>query len=170
MTDNADNTDNAGSSADRRRMMLDRIRTGLNDGTPMRARTTAVAARLAGQKPHLIPERAQQDAAGRKTMFAAHLTGQTATVLDVAALEDVPSAVATYLRGQNLPQRLRVGADPDLANMPWSNEPPPAVTKVPWVSRALLVTMLMIPFTALAPHTLAPGPRMTSIRSMSCNG
>ena len=120
MTDNADTE---ARSADRRRTMLDRIRTGLNDGTPMRARKDAVATRLAGQKPHLVPQRAQIDAAGRKALFAAYLTGQTATVLDVATLDHVPSAVADYLRSQNLPQRLRLGADPDLAGMPWSKEP-----------------------------------------------
>ena len=33
--------------------------------------------------------------------------------------------------------------------------------------RAGLVMMLMTPLTALAPHTVPPGPRMTSMRSMS---
>ncbi len=33
-----------------------------------------------------------------------------------------------------------------------------------------LVMMLMTPLTALASHTLAPGPRMISIRSMSSSG
>ena len=36
-------------------------------------------------------------------------------------------------------------------------------------STADLVTMLMTPFMALAPQTVPPGPRMTSIRSMSCS-
>ena len=32
----------------------------------------------------------------------------------------VPAAVATYLRGLNLPARLRMGDDPRLAAMPWA--------------------------------------------------
>ena len=34
----------------------------------------------------------------------------------------------------------------------------------------LLVMMLMTPFTAFAPHTVPPGPRITSMRSMSSRG
>ena len=37
----------------------------------------------------------------------------------------------------------------------------------PWVSFAFLVMMLMTPLTALAPHSVPPGPRITSIRSTS---
>ncbi len=40
-------------------------------------------------------------------------------------------------------------------------------SRSPCVSFALLVMMLMTPLTALAPQSVAPGPRMTSIRSMS---
>ena len=43
----------------------------------------------------------------------------------------------------------------------------------PCVALELLVMMLITPFTALAPQTVAPGPRITSIRSMesrhTCN-
>ena len=48
--------------------------------------------------------------------------------------------------------------------------PVPAVTKPPWVALALLVMMLITPLTALAPHSVAPGPRITSIRSTSSSG
>ena len=78
-------------AASRRQEMLDRIRTGLNDGTSMKVRRAAVAQRLDGnQPPHLIPARAKQDAAGLQALFRQHLVGQTATVLDVAASAEVP--------------------------------------------------------------------------------
>ena len=48
-----------------------------------------------------------------------------------------------------------------------SSVPAPKRTRVPWVSWALRVMMLITPLTALAPHMVAPGPRITSIRSMS---
>jgi hypothetical protein len=35
------------------------------------------------------------------------------------------------------------------------------------VSRAVRVMMLITPFTAFAPHSVAPGPLITSMRSMS---
>lgn len=111
------------ADSDRRRTMLERIKTGLNDGTSARARHDAVAARLAGQKPHLIPERARKDAAGLKALFTEHLQGQSATVLAVAGEADIPVAIAGYLRGTNLPMRLRHGADAGLAALPWSKEP-----------------------------------------------
>ena len=45
--------------------------------------------------------------------------------------------------------------------------PTVVVTTPPCVSRALLVMMLMTPFMALAPHSVPPGPRITSMRSRS---
>jgi hypothetical protein len=51
--------------------------------------------------------------------------------------------------------------------MPASSVPIVAEARVPWVSCAERVMMLITPFTALAPHRVPPGPLMTSIRSMS---
>ena len=41
------------------------------------------------------------------------------------------------------------------------------MTRRPWLSFAVFVMILMTPLTALAPHNVAPGPLITSIRSMS---
>ncbi len=114
---------NSIANADRRRAMLDRIRTGLNDGVTIKTRSEAVARHLAGHAPHLIPERAKKDAPGLKALFTEHLKGQTATVLEVAAMTQLPAAIATYLRSQNLPLRLRMGADARLGALPWAREP-----------------------------------------------
>jgi hypothetical protein len=43
-------------------------------------------------------------------------------------------------------------------------------TLAPWVPLAALVITLITPLTALAPHIVAPGPRITSIRSTSSSG
>lgn len=114
---------NTAANAERRRQMLERIRTGLNEGQTVKTRGEAVAKRLAGHAPHLIPERANKDAAGLKALFTEHLRSQTATVVDVPSTSELPSTVANYLRSQNLPLRLRMGDDPRLAALPWSNEP-----------------------------------------------
>jgi L-lactate dehydrogenase complex protein LldG len=116
-------SDAANTNAARRAAMLDRIRTGISAGGTVKARTTAVEARLAGQKPHLIPERARQDATGLRALFAEHLKGQSATVLHVGSEAEIPAAVASYLRNANLPMRLRMGEDARLGRLPWANEP-----------------------------------------------
>jgi len=43
--------------------------------------------------------------------------------VEVAGKAEVPAAIAGYLRGANLPLRLRAGADPYLAALPWGAEP-----------------------------------------------
>ena len=35
----------------------------------------------------------------------------------------MPAAIASYLRGHNLPSQIRSGADPAIAALPWSREP-----------------------------------------------
>jgi len=56
-------------------------------------------------------------------------------------------------------ERPAVAADPNPAN----SVPPPPVTRSPFVSFASFVMTLITPLTALAPHSVAPGPLMTSI-------
>lgn len=124
MSDASKSSKTPDNGAARRQTMLDRIRTGVNDGTPMKKRRDAVALRLGGnQQPHLIPERAMQDAAGLKALFTQHLVGQTATVLDVATAAEIPKTIAGYLRGHNLAPRLRMGSDDRLQQLPWDTEP-----------------------------------------------
>ena len=92
MSDATDRTD----TVSRRALMLDRIRTGISDGGTVKVRSVAVAARLKGQAPHLVPERANKDAAGKRALFAEFLTGQAATVLDVTSDAEIPAAIAGY--------------------------------------------------------------------------
>lgn len=114
----------AGNDNDSRRTaMLDRIRSGVSDGGTVPQRRAAVEARLKGIAPHLIPERAKKDAAGRKALFTEHLKSQSATVVEVASDAEIPTALAGYLRSTNLPMRVRMGADQRLAGLPWSKEP-----------------------------------------------
>lgn len=109
-------------NADRRKAMLDRIHDGVRDRRSDAERAKAVAERLAGQKPHLIPERARRDAAGLEALFAEQLTAASATVIAVASQAEVPEAIATYLRSTNLPMRVRMGSDQRLAALPWTSQ------------------------------------------------
>lgn len=111
------------SNETRRNTMLDRIRGALDAGAGAGDRQAVVAARLVGQAPHLIPERARRDAAGLRALFGEHLASQSATVIDVADEGAIPGAIAGYLRSHNLPMTVRMGADERLGRLPWSREP-----------------------------------------------
>jgi L-lactate dehydrogenase complex protein LldG len=107
------------SNADRRKAMLDRIHDGVRGRRSDTERAKAVSERLSGQKPHLIPERARKDAAGLAALFKEQLTSASATVIDVASENDIPAAIAGYLRRTNLPMRVRMGGDARLGALPW---------------------------------------------------
>jgi L-lactate dehydrogenase complex protein LldG len=51
--------------------------------------------------------------------------------------QEVPAAIANFLRGQNLPLTIRRGGDPRLANLPWERARPLEVTTGPSDGRDL---------------------------------
>lgn len=86
-------------------------------------RRAAVADRLQRAPRGLIPERANVPAAERLALFEAMARKVNASVERVASDEQVPTAVAAYLRSKNLAPRFRRGEDPRLAALPWESEP-----------------------------------------------
>ncbi len=52
--------------------------------------------------------------------FAGYLTRGFASVINVSTRDELPEAIADYLRQHNRPGRVRMGADPRLAALPWS--------------------------------------------------
>lgn len=106
----------------RREQVLARVRLGL--GTyASEQRVDGVKKRIAAPPAPLVPERAQRDAAGQAALLKSYLEGQAATLIDVAAMGDVPAAVAGYLRQTNLPMRVRTGEDSVLSGLDWSGVP-----------------------------------------------
>jgi L-lactate dehydrogenase complex protein LldG len=87
------------------------------------ARRAAVASRLGSPPAPLVPERAKGDRDGLRQLFRKFLEGQSATVVEVASADDVPKAIANYLRSTNLPLRVRAGTDAYLDKLAWSREP-----------------------------------------------
>ena len=83
-------------------------------------RRDAVAARLAGHPRGVVPARGQLPPQQRLDLFTHMLEAASATTERVASATDIPAAVATFLRGHNLPLRLRRGGDPRL-DLPWGN-------------------------------------------------
>ncbi|HVP97886.1 MAG TPA: lactate utilization protein [Roseiarcus sp.] len=78
-----------------------------------------VEARLAKAPPGVTPKRGQGDLDARLQTFKAEAERAQATVEVVASPEEVPEAVARFLRDNNCPATLRMGADARLAAMPW---------------------------------------------------
>jgi L-lactate dehydrogenase complex protein LldG len=102
-----------------RERILGRIRRGLAVSGLEPGRKAEVAERLADHPRNLVPARSAGDAAHRQSLFESMATAVNVTIDRVASAEDVPAAVAAYLRDRNLPQRLRHGADPMLSRLPW---------------------------------------------------
>lgn len=87
------------------------------DADPGAAET--VRRRLASHARNTVPARGQRDMRGLLDLFAEQARAVDATVTRVSGPEAVPAAVADYLRGANLPTKLRVAPDPKLDAFPW---------------------------------------------------
>src|SRR5690606_34483317 len=71
----------------------------------------------------LIPRRGEGDQAARTALFARTMTAASSTVVEVDDAADIPAAVANYLKANNLPARVRHGADSRIAGLDWSSQP-----------------------------------------------
>lgn len=101
-----------------REAMLARIRAKLPKA-PDEARRAAVDARLAQHPRNLIPQRGVGDDEHRIGIFIEMMEAVGGTVEILTDVNDVPHSVSDYLRNGNLPARVRRGADPLLARLPW---------------------------------------------------
>ncbi|HSG95739.1 MAG TPA: lactate utilization protein [Afifellaceae bacterium] len=102
-----------------RKAVLSKIRRALAASGSETDRKTAVDDRLANPAAGLIPARGQLDGTARVDLFCKMAEAVEAGVTRVASAEDVPEAIAGYLRQNNLPAEIRLGADDRLAGLPW---------------------------------------------------
>lgn len=102
-----------------RQTILDKIRKATGGDA---ARRTGVEARLAAHLRGCVPARAAVAGSEALVAFVARLKAASVTVAEAAHLADVPRLAAGYLREHNLPARLRMGADADLAGLDWQLE------------------------------------------------
>jgi L-lactate dehydrogenase complex protein LldG len=105
-----------------REAILGKVRKSLGGGHNDAARLAAVEARLAKAPKGIIPERGQLDDKARRRLFVAMAEKVSASVKQVKSPDDVPKAVAEYLRSRNLPAAIRIGNDKRLAKMPWASQ------------------------------------------------
>jgi L-lactate dehydrogenase complex protein LldG len=71
----------------------------------------------------LIPQRGQLKDRALVDLFRKQAEAAAATVVEVARAEDVPAAVADYLRGRNLPPQIRLAPDPRVNALDWKSQP-----------------------------------------------
>jgi L-lactate dehydrogenase complex protein LldG len=82
-------------------------------------RRKAVADRLATHRPNLVPERTAIDHGAQVVLFREQAEAVAASVEEIDGLDGVPEAISHYLRTNNLPSRVRHGADEMLNRLPW---------------------------------------------------
>jgi L-lactate dehydrogenase complex protein LldG len=86
-------------------------------------RAQAVEKRLAGHPRGPAVARTKGDPATLRALFLAKAEEAAATVAVLGSLDEVPRAIADYLRERNLPSLLRIAPDPTLEALPWAGTP-----------------------------------------------
>ncbi len=104
---------------DARATVFARIRTALDVDPEDKSGHAFVADRLRRHPRGTVPARAGCYGEQAIGLFIDMLTKQGADVSRVASPKKVVGAIGSYLGSNNLPPRLRMGADPVLAALPW---------------------------------------------------
>jgi L-lactate dehydrogenase complex protein LldG len=103
-----------------REAILAGIRRSLGVHGDEAPRRFEVETRLKQTPPGVVPRRGQGDPPGRLATFKAEAERAQASIAEVARWSDAPGEIARFLRENNCPATLRMGADPRLAGLPWA--------------------------------------------------
>ncbi len=106
-----------------REAVLGKVRRALAVSGADVDRRAAVEQRLASPAAGLIPDRGQVEGSARIELFCTMAEAVQAGVSRVATADDVPEAIAGYLRDNNLPAEIRLGADDRLTGLAWDRTP-----------------------------------------------
>lgn len=85
-------------------------------------RRKTVSARIENHPRNIIPARGQKPAPERTELFRQMVENAKASIVMLDSKDDVPAAVADYLRSKNLPQSIRHGDDERLSHIPWATQ------------------------------------------------
>lgn len=99
--------------------ILANIRRSLGVTGQEEPRRQAVADRLSRPERGIVPARGQKTGAEAIATFRTYAEAVQTTVAVVSGPAQVPAEAARWLSANNLPARLRMGADARLAAMPW---------------------------------------------------
>lgn len=106
-----------------RETILARIRGSLDVPEKDFKRENAVKQRLRKHASNLIPDRSEGSDDDRVALFRKMLEACDADVIEIAALENLPTEMAAYLREHNLPAELHHGGDPVFERLDWDKAP-----------------------------------------------
>ncbi|MGF1610628.1 MAG: lactate utilization protein C [Kiloniellales bacterium] len=106
-----------------REQVLGALRRAIRSTQLPEQRRAAVEARLKGHPQGPQPQRAQRPHVQQIALFAEMAREVQATVAEVATADQVPRAIADYLKSENLPAALRIAPDPALKGLPWDGQP-----------------------------------------------
>jgi L-lactate dehydrogenase complex protein LldG len=104
-----------------RARILGAIRTTLDVDTSETVRRASVADRLAHPVAHPRPGRTRLAADELLQQFKDYQRTLGVDLIEVGTAAEIPAAISGYLLGLALPLRLRRGADPLLAGLPWED-------------------------------------------------
>ena len=102
-----------------REAVLANIRRSLGVRGDEAPRKLEVEARLMQAPAGVAPKRGQGDVSARLAIFKEEAERAQASLAEVASWTDAPAEVARFLRENNCPATLRMGADARLHAMPW---------------------------------------------------
>lgn len=112
----------SGLNPQSRDIVLGRIRRALGTGDDDVERRVAVQRRLSAPAPGPVPARTLGSRAELIQQLKARLEALSASA-EVAPIAGIPARVANFLKRNNLPARIRSGADPLLSGLDWSSAP-----------------------------------------------
>ncbi len=108
---------------DTRAEIFGRLRRSLKASAENPGRREAVTARIGAKARGPIPARSDLPRREVIALFVTQAEAVSASVARVAGDDDVPQAVADYLKGQNLPAEIRIAPDPALEKLAWDEQP-----------------------------------------------
>ena len=106
-----------------KQQILGSLRRSLRRPEPGAEEKAALEARLKHPQRNLIPQRAQVPHAEQLDLMETMLKELSATVVRLDNEAAVPAAVADYLKGENLPPKVRMAPRNDLRCLPWEAQP-----------------------------------------------
>jgi L-lactate dehydrogenase complex protein LldG len=109
-----------GCAMNSREALFASIRRSLGVRGDEAPRRFEVETRLREAPSGVVPKRGQGDLPARLATFKAEAERAQASLAEVAGWADAPAEIARFLRENNCPATLRMGADSRLAAMPWS--------------------------------------------------
>lgn len=109
--------------SDSRASVLGNIRQALKRGAPTAEQKQQAESRMAAAATNLLPARGQLEPKAQVALFQQMAQEAAATVTRVKDPAAIPAAIAEYLARENLPARLRLSTEAEIAGLPWSTRP-----------------------------------------------